>query len=160
MNIIDFVEFLFLGEVRTKVERLLHAAEHGSAKAQLKLGVCYLSGRGVEPNAATAVHWIQMAAAQNHPQAQFYMGRARFSGDGIPKEYESAYAWFQLASEAGHRNAMEWRELLQREMTADEVAEALRFAEDLRERICGERSRTMARPLHKRILSVLNRREA
>ena len=55
------------------------AAEQGHAQAQFNLGVCFLTGQGVEQDLARAVHWYTKAAEQGDPK--HLLGAARFLAD-------------------------------------------------------------------------------
>lgn len=47
------------------------AAEQGSSSAQLKLGCCYMDGRGVEKDWETAIYWFGKAADQGDKVAAY-----------------------------------------------------------------------------------------
>ncbi|MBC8207113.1 MAG: sel1 repeat family protein [Kiritimatiellales bacterium] len=131
MNLIDFTYWLINGRMRTPAERYLRAAERGNAKAQLKLGLCYYNGQGVEPNPAEAVRWFRLAAKQKNAEAEFYMGRAYNTGEGVKKDDEVAYAWFERAAQKGHRQAAEWRSILAQEMTPEQISEGLALSTEI-----------------------------
>ena len=131
MNLIDFIHWLFTGKVKNPAEKHLRAAERGNAKAQLKLGLCYYNGHGVEPNPAEAVRWFRLAAKQKNAEAEFYMGRAYNTGAGVKKDDEVAYAWFERAAQKGHEQAAEWRSIIAQEMTAEQISEGLALSTEI-----------------------------
>ena len=49
-------------------------AEQGDAKAQARLGFCYLKGSGVTRDSAEAVKWFRKAADQGYAVAQYDLG--------------------------------------------------------------------------------------
>lgn len=52
------------------VELLRRAAEQGDARAQYKLGECYLKGKGVDKSVADAAHWFRASAEHGNDDAQ------------------------------------------------------------------------------------------
>jgi TPR repeat protein len=49
-------------------------ADKGDADAQAKVGIMYVTGRGVAQEYAQALAWFRRAADQGNPTAQFYIG--------------------------------------------------------------------------------------
>ena len=63
---------------RLAAQWYFEAARQGHADAQYSLGILFLTGSGVEQNAAEATRWIERAAAQGHADAAAYQrGRPR-----------------------------------------------------------------------------------
>lgn len=58
---------------RIAAQWYFEAARQGHAEAQYSLGILFLSGSGVQQNAAEARRWIERAAAQGHADAQAYV---------------------------------------------------------------------------------------
>jgi hypothetical protein len=82
------------------VEALTASAEEGNVKAQYGLGLRYLSGSGVEPDAAAALSWLEKAGGAGYVEAQRDLGKLLRSGDqGIKKDVAAAAAWCRKASE-------------------------------------------------------------
>ena len=77
-------------------------AEQGDPEAQNKLGILYVSGKGVRQDYDQAAKWLQKAAMQGHVIAQHNLGVLYTSGTGIPRNYEAAGAWFKKAAEQGY----------------------------------------------------------
>jgi TPR repeat protein len=86
---------------------LLPLAESGNAKAQLKLGQCFLRGNGVAEDKKLAVKWLERAAKQGLDDAQYELGSYYL------KLYESwqdrrvsnlrlAHKWIKKASDQGY----------------------------------------------------------
>lgn len=71
------------------------------AKAQVKLGVMYLTGEGVSQDYVEAVKWFRLAAAQGNVIAQYNLGVSYAYGQGVPKDYVEALRWYRLAAAQG-----------------------------------------------------------
>ena len=100
------------------------AAEQGDAWAQTSLGDMYRTGRGVPKNDAEAARWYRMAAEQGNTYAQSNLGAMYGTGTGIPKDYVQAYAWYNIAATQGNEKAKENLEIITKEMTTADIAEA------------------------------------
>jgi hypothetical protein len=144
MVLSEIIQILLTGEMKSYTEQLLCAAKKGDANAQLKLGICHYTGRDLPLDEGKAVQWFHLAAKQGNAKAQFYLGRLHFSGDGTRNDRESAYAWFTMAAAGGYRKAEEWRTVVCRKMTPEEVEEGCRLARELTERQNGLQSRIPA----------------
>ncbi len=111
------------------VNWLREAAERGDAGSQYRLGLHYMTGRGMEKEAAKwlrkaaeqnnpdaqyclgiyydkslgnqpeAARWYRKAAEQNHAQAQNNLGSCYLDGLGVPKNEVEAVSWFRKAAE-------------------------------------------------------------
>ena len=107
------------------------AAEQGNASGQASLGVSYANGTGVVQDDKEAVNWCRKAAEQGNANAQYNLAINYAKGTGIPQDYVSAYAWCSLAAAQDGGDATTLRDLIQKEMTRDQVAEAQRMAASL-----------------------------
>ncbi len=112
------------------------AADQGFAVAQANLAAAYFRGRGVPPDAAEAVKWFRLAAEQGYTPAQLALGAFYEDGQGAPKDLAHALMWYSLAatrpSELGPsivEEARKARDQLAAKMTAEQVAEAQRLAQ-------------------------------
>ena len=104
------------------------AAEQGLAKAQFTLGSLYARGQGIQQDDAKAVKWFRKAAEQGNAEAQYAFGALYASGRGVPQDYVLAHIWANLAASQGNKGARELRDLVAKEMTPDQIAEAQRLA--------------------------------
>ena len=52
-----------------RIKREEKAADQGDEEAQYNLGVCYITGQGVQPNRAVAGAWLKEAAARGNESA-------------------------------------------------------------------------------------------
>lgn len=87
----------FLSAAR-KVKEL---AEQGHAEAQLRLGMLYASGKGVELDYKIASDWFHKATAQNNAEAQSYLGWLYANGYGVEQDDTQAGRYYRLAAEHG-----------------------------------------------------------
>jgi hypothetical protein len=111
------------------------AAESGHAMAQFRLGDMYRQGLGLLQDHDEAFAWYHKAAEQGHAFAQYNLGLLYQRGQGTAQDFVQAYKWFDLAtarSEPGHTRASAARERdrLSARMTAEQVAEAQRLAQE------------------------------
>ena len=100
------------------------AAEQGYPAAQTRLGCAYADGEGIPKDVAQAAQWYRKAAEQGDWLAQNNLGVLYADGDGVPRDAVRAYAWYNLASAQGSAQAAQNRAILQRSMTAFQIAEA------------------------------------
>ena len=110
------------------------AAEQNNAVAQNALGFCYAEGKGVAKNQAEAVKWYRKAAEQNYALAQFNLGVSYYNGEGVTKDYVYAYMWLLLASGQGSNEAKRNMNLLENEMTREQIAEGQKLARNFKPR--------------------------
>ena len=69
------------------------------------MGEAYYSGTGVRANAATAAHWLRLAADQGDHEAQGRLGELYLVGDGVPQNDAEASHWLTLSDGALTRKA-------------------------------------------------------
>jgi TPR repeat protein len=74
-------------------------AENGDANAQVNLGFCYASGKGIKKNFVEAVKWYRKAAEQTNAYAQYNLGVCYENGEGVEKEIVEAAKWYRKAAE-------------------------------------------------------------
>jgi hypothetical protein len=105
-------------------------AEQGDSRAQRELGMMYYLGQGMDVDYATAYDWLNKAALQGDDVAQMTVGVMYAEGQGVPQSRVQAHLWFSLSAQQGNSSAQYRLERLAPQMTADEVAEAQRLAQD------------------------------
>ena len=89
-----------------KAARLTHSvAKTGNVTAQLKMGLMYARGRGVEKDSVQAAEWFRRAADQGNAVAQAKLAVMSAYGIGLPKDETEAARWFRAAAEQGHAGA-------------------------------------------------------
>jgi TPR repeat protein len=104
------------------------AAEQGDAKAQFNLGVLYAESEGVARNYKKAAEWFTLAAEQGYAKAQLNLGVLYHNGEGVPQDFAKAYMWANLAAAQGNKNAVKFRNELNKSLTPEQVAEAQRLS--------------------------------
>ncbi|EQD74593.1 Sel1 domain protein repeat-containing protein, partial [mine drainage metagenome] len=75
-----------------------HAASHGFASAQNKLGLMYQHALSVPQSYAKAAKWYLLAAGQGDSAAENNLGLLYERGQGVPKDTVYAYEWFDLSA--------------------------------------------------------------
>jgi TPR repeat protein len=81
------------------------AAERGSAEAQNRLGICFLTGHGVARDYSEAVKWFRKAAEHGDAAAQNNLGVVFYRGLSVPEDYAVAVSWYRSAAEQGNAEA-------------------------------------------------------
>jgi TPR repeat protein len=105
------------------------AAYRGSPEAEYCLGRAYAEGiGGLVQDDIEAVKWYEKAAQHGHSEAQAALSGAYFQGKGISKDVVMAYVWANVS--AGHNNqtALYMRNLIEKQLTAEQVAEGQRLS--------------------------------
>ena len=90
----------------------------------------YDTGGGVPEDYAEAVRLYRLAAEQGNAKAQNNLGRMYALGEGIPEDDMLAYMWYNLAAAQGNENAPGNKDILEREMTRQQIAEAQRMSRE------------------------------
>ena len=106
------------------------AAAQGQAKAQFGLGTLYFNGEGGSKDYQQALRWFRLAANQGEALAQTKLAILYDDGDGVPKDKVQAYKWLSLAATNGDKPAPMLRDLLAKEMTPAQIAEAKKLASE------------------------------
>ena len=107
------------------------AAEQGRADAQLNLGVMYAKGEGVPQDFKEAVKWNRKAAEQGHCLSQAVLGLMYRYGEGVLEDDVTAYAWINIAAANGDAIAKKNKDILVKEMTADQIVKAEVLAKEM-----------------------------
>lgn len=97
------------GNYKQAATKLKPLAESGDSVAQLKLGLMYYFGNGVEENEGQAIAWLKKSAAQGNLDAMYQLGNAYTFGSETHKSAADpdleAVKWYFEAARAGHRDA-------------------------------------------------------
>ena len=80
-------------------------AEQGDARAQLKLGLAYMNGDGVEQNSQEAAKWVRKSAEHGNAEAMETLGSMYSRGDGVPDDNEECFKWYLRAAQHGRPEA-------------------------------------------------------
>jgi hypothetical protein len=114
-------------------EMLLEEARKGDAEAQFSVGLAYASGFGVEADPETAVTWYRKAADQGLSIAQKNLAQLLAGGDHAQRNTVQAYKWYEISipnlpDPLGRNLVRIERDLLAKNMTPDQIAEARKLA--------------------------------
>ena len=107
----------------------LKAAGQNHALAQFNLGIMHANGQGVPRDRAKSLMWIQKAADLGDAGAQYRLGLShqRDIRDGLPENASesrlNAYKWFRLAADQGYHGAETACELVNLNMSREDVVE-------------------------------------
>jgi len=93
------------GDYTTAVEIFRSLAAQGVDGAQWALGAMYLEGRGVPRDYAMALMLHRQAAEQGHPLSQFDLGNMYDLGLGVSEDRAEAFKWFRRSAEQGYGDA-------------------------------------------------------
>jgi TPR repeat protein len=120
----------------------LAAANRGHANAQFKVGECYLKGEGVPESLDECVKWYRRACNSGSAVAQYNLGNLYSVGFGVKKDLVQAYALYDLASVSSEvPHAKDNREIISKEMTEKQIAQAKLFSEQLRKQATDSKNR-------------------
>ena len=103
----------------------------GEQGYEFDLGDMYRTGEGVPENDAEAVRWYRAAAAQDHVGAQFKLGLMYTNGYGVAEDHVQAYAWFNLAAAQGLEEGQGHKDVLSKQMTNAQIAQAQELSLEL-----------------------------
>lgn len=123
------------------------AAKQGHASAQHNLAFMYeesnkefqddengneiiQSGRELQKNRNNAMKWYLRAAKQGDASAQNNLMMKYYFGEGARRDYLKAYKWSNLSAAQGCQNAKNIKELLEKEMTREQIAEGQKLASE------------------------------
>lgn len=97
-------------------------------EGQFLVGYALHAGRGTAANQAEGIEWYKKAAAQGHALAQNNLGNAYWGGRGVERDLVEAYKWFEISAERGNEYAPGNRSNLQRQLSENDLQEAVRRA--------------------------------
>jgi TPR repeat protein len=90
----------------------------------------YDVGEGVPEDDAEAVRWYRLSAEQGYAKAPYNLGLMYGKGEGVPQDYVQAHMWFNLAAAQGDADAAKNRDIVAKNMTPDQIAEAQKLARE------------------------------
>jgi hypothetical protein len=118
------------GDYATAMKEWRPLAEQGNADAQYNLGFMYSNGNGVPQDDVEAMKWYRLAADQGYARAQAGLGFMYYNGDGVPEDYVEAYKWWNLAAAQGYADAKSNKEIVEKKMTRQQIAEGQRLSRE------------------------------
>ena len=77
------------------------AAAQGLVEAEVKMGDCYLTGRGVAKSENFAFRKYERAAKKGDARGQYALGLCYSNGSGVSKSNTEALRWVRFAAEQG-----------------------------------------------------------
>ena len=95
------------------------AADLGSTKAMLNLGVLFVKGQGGDTNATEGYRWIRKAADSGDPRALYSCGLLTIAGTGVTADPAEGKKLIEKAGEAGFTLAL--LNLAKSELTGTDV---------------------------------------
>ncbi len=110
------------------------AAKQGDADAQNNLAQMYARGREVPQDSQEAFKWFSLAAEQGNAAAQYSLGKMYSVGKGVVKSYLHAHMWYNLAGAQGYEAAKNRRNIIEKLMSREQIAEAQRLASEWTEK--------------------------
>ena len=102
----------------------------GHIEAQYNLGQMTEYGMGVQKGSKEAAKWYRLAADQGYSVAQGSLAAMYYNGQGVPQNYVHAYMWLCLSSAQGYEDATKLRDLLAKQLTSAQIAEAQKLASE------------------------------
>jgi TPR repeat protein len=90
----------------------------------------YCDGKGVPEDDTEAVKWYRKAAEQGYAEAQYNLGVMYTNGEGVPEDYVESYMWWNLAAAQGIEQAKGNKEILSKQMTKEQIAEAQKLSRE------------------------------
>ena len=116
-------------DLESSLEDLTRCATQGDAGAQYRLGLNYEFG---SKDLEEAVGWYRLAAEQGYSPAQLSLGLAYRDGRGVGTDLVYADMWFSLSAAQGApvNPGRSNKELIERLMTSEQIAEAERLTHE------------------------------
>ena len=74
---------------------------------------------------------LKALAEQGDATAQLNLGVQYVDGNGVPQDYVTAYAWWDIAQANGGADAKKGKDIIAREMTADQIAEGQKLSREM-----------------------------
>ena len=106
------VDAYYQGRYEAAHDILKPLAENGSVRAQFRIGVMYLRGRGITQNIDSGTRWIrtafpkiQLAATAGESWAQADLGSLYQTGLLVAQNDNEAVRWYRAAAEQGYAGA-------------------------------------------------------
>ena len=92
---------LFQSGAPQDVAALKARAEKGDTKAQVRLGIVYATGDGVDANETEAVQWFRKAAEKGDAAGEYSLGEMYLTGRGAEANLPEGVKWMRRAAEHG-----------------------------------------------------------
>ena len=118
------------------VEWYLRAADQRLVPAMYRLAYMHDVGLGLASDVAAAASWYRLTAQQGHLESMIALGLSYSQGAGVPHDLTQAYSWGEVARLSSEycctpqlqEKIQRFLFDLQKQMTAEQIAEAKRMA--------------------------------
>lgn len=108
----------------------LKAAEQGNDSAQFMIAISYFKGEGISQDYTKAAKWYIKSANQGYFKSQLNLALMYAKGQGVPRDDVQSYMWFNVAVASGNNNYTKYRDIIAKDMTPSQIAEAQKLARD------------------------------
>lgn len=122
------------GEYIVALAQFQQLADQGNTAAQFNLGQMYRLGQGAPRDLVEAARWYHRAAAQGDAQSQYNLGVMYYNAQGVPRNLVFSHMWLTLSAMSGADHAVRNRRMLDKQMTPEQVNEALELARACKQR--------------------------
>ncbi len=102
---------------------LVRAATQGGVHIQKTLGVLYNQGP-IPKNYQKSVYWFRKSAEQGNASAQWHLAKMYEYGNGVTQSVKQAYVWNSVAALSGYYHAIQLQEVLEKQLSLNELAQA------------------------------------
>ncbi|WP_140413832.1 sel1 repeat family protein [Bathymodiolus platifrons methanotrophic gill symbiont] len=79
---------------------------------------------GAKPQDPDFITDLRIKAEEGSAKAQYNLGVMYTEGEGVIKDYKQAYMYANISSYNGSKEAIKLRELIEKELTAEQINEA------------------------------------
>jgi TPR repeat protein len=124
------LKFFYDNDYPNAARCFINAAALGNAEAQFSLGNMYAEGHGIPQDDQQSLALFRKAAEQGFAPAQVNLGVMYTQGQGVERNLVEAHKWFNIAGGAVNEEGIDLREVVEEQMTPDEISEAMRLAKD------------------------------
>ena len=105
------------------------SAEQGNDRAQLSLAIMFKAGTGIPQDYAEAVKWHRLSA-KDQLASQLGLAAAYQFGNGVLQNNVMAHMWYNIASANGVKSADHFRDMVEADMTPDDISKAQAMARE------------------------------
>ena len=117
-----------LGDYEAAFKIFRPLAEQGNTAAEYNVGQMYRMGRGTTRDFAEAAKWYRLAAGQGDALSQFNLGMMYYNAQGVPQSLVLSHMWLTISALSGADNAVKNRTMLAKQMSREQVNEAVQLA--------------------------------
>jgi uncharacterized protein len=107
------------------------AAEQGDWEALFNLGSLFYTGKKkprLRKDYVKAAVYFRRAAETGDEISMYVLGKMYDEGTGVIQDYTQAHMWLNISNSKGHKPAIKLRDIIEKKMTKDQIAEAQELA--------------------------------